>query len=558
MTRPAILAFNAAGAELATRVAALIDGETFGLEGRAENLDQTFGDAAAQTADLFRAGRPILGICAAGILIRLLAPLLKDKRAEPPVLALSDDGEIVVPLLGGLTGGDALARRLAAALNATAAITGAGARRFGLVLESPPPGYALANPESAKTATSDLLAGASARIEGDAPWLASSDLPLAEDGAVVLRVSEMAGEPPAGGLLYHPKIIVAEFDRADPQTIERLDDALEKLGIVPQSLAFATAPEGAPVDHRFRAMLAERALPLRLLDHKIADGEEILQEAGFRLRRFASPVFAGDFGRAPGRVTVVGLGPGAKGWLAPEAAAALDRADDLVGYEGYLAMTPERPGQRRHGSDNRVEIERARAALALAAQGREVAVVSSGDSGVFGMAAAVMEAAAAEPARWPSVAIEVTPGISAMQAVASRLGAPLGHDFAVISLSDLLKPWETIAVRLDAAAGADFALALYNPASLRRRKQLVDAVEIIRRHRAPGTPVALARSVGRSGESVSVITLGELDPAVVDMRTMIVVGSSKTRVFTRTDGRLWMYTPRVYELDGHALTQDGE
>ncbi len=557
MTRPAVIAFNAAGAELAARVAPLIDGETFGLEGRAPNLDQTFADAGAQVADLFRAGRPILGVCAAGILIRLLAPLLKDKRAEPPVLALSDDGEIVVPLLGGLTGGDALARGLAAALDATPAITGAGARRFGLVLESPPPGYALANPDAAKAVTSDLLAGASARIEGEAPWLEASDLPLADDGVVALRVSELAGEPPAGGLLYHPKIVAAEFDRADPDAVERLDFALAKLGLAPQSLVFAAAPDGAPVDHRFRALLAARGLPLRLLDRRIEDGEEILQEAGVRLRRFASPVAAGDYGRAPGRVTVVGLGPGAKGWLAPEAAAALDRADDLVGYEGYLAMAPERAGQRRHGSDNRVEIERARAALALAAQGREVAVVSSGDSGVFGMAAAVMEAAAAEPARWPSVAIEVTPGISAMQAAAARLGAPLGHDFAVISLSDLLKPWETIAARLDAAAAADFALALYNPASLRRRQQLVDALEIVRRRRAPGTPVALARNVGREGESVRVMTLGELDPAVVDMRTMIVVGSSRTRVFARSDGRVWMYTPRVYELDGQALTQDG-
>lgn len=547
MSRPAVLAFNSAGAGIARRAADAIGGDALGLAGRVEGLDGTFEDAATEVRDLFRAGRPIVGVCASGILIRLLAPLLKDKRAEPPVLSVSDDGETVVPLLGGLTGADPLARKLAAALGGSAALTGAGARRFGVILEAPPPGYALANPDDAKGVTSTLLGGKEARLEGSAPWIEGSNLPISADGDVILRVAPEAGAPPEGGLLYHPKVLVAEFDRPDAATLDRLDAAIEALGLAPASLSFATAPEGAPIHHVFVERLDARGVPLRLVEQRIEGGEVVHGEPGLRLHRFAEPQAPHASGRASGRVTVVGLGPGWKGWLAPEAAAALDRAQDLVGYEGYLAMAPERPGQRRHGSDNRVELERARAALALAAQGREVAVVSSGDSGVFGMAAAVMEAAAAEPARWPGVAIEVAPGISAMQAAASRLGAPLGHDFAVISLSDQLKPWETIATRLDAAAGADFALALYNPASLRRRKQLDDALEIVRRHRAPETPVALARDVGRPAERVTLTTLGALDPSIVDMRTLIVVGSSKTRVFARADGRLWMYTPRVYE-----------
>lgn len=553
MSRAAVLAFNPAGAALARRVADALKGDAYGLAGRAEGLDGTFEDAGEKARELFRAGRPIVGVCASGILIRLLAPLLKDKRAEPPVLALSDDGEMVVPLLGGLTGADALARRLAAALDATAALTGAGARRFGVILEAPPEGYALANPDDAKTVTSELLSGAVARLEGAAPWIETSDIPLGAEGEIEIRIAADIGEPPRGGLLYRPKILVAEFDRPDAATLERMDLALASLGLDAAAVAFATAPEGAPVHHVFIERLHERRLPLRFVEQRIESGETIHGEPGLRIHRFAEPQAPGLFGRGPGRVTVVGLGPGDRGWLAPEAAAALDRAHDLVGYEGYLAMAPERAGQRRHGSDNRVEIERARAALALAAQGREVAVVSSGDSGVFGMAAAVMEACAAEPARWPSVSIEVAPGISAMQAAASRLGAPLGHDFAVISLSDLLKPWEVIADRLDAAAGADFAIAIYNPASLRRRKQLVDALDIIRRHRAPVTPVALARNIGRPGEAMTVTTLGAIDPAVVDMRTLLIVGSSRTQIFSRADGRLWMYTPRVYEVGEEAL-----
>ena len=547
MSRPAVLAFNAAGAAIARRAADAIGGDALGLAGRVEGLDGSFEDPSAEVRELFRAGRPIVGVCASGILIRLLAPLLKDKRSEPPVIALSDDGETVVPLLGGLTGADRLARKLAAALGGAAALTGAGARRFGVILEAPPPGYALVNPDDAKAITSTLLGGREARLEGSAPWIENSNLPLSADGDVVLRIAVEAGAPPEGGLLYHPKVLVAEFDRPDAAMLDRLDAAIEGLGFAPAALSFATAPEGAPIHHVFVERLDARGVPLRLVEHRIEGGEIVHGEPGLRLHRFAAPQAPHVFGRASGRVTVVGLGPGWKGWLAPEAAAALDRAQDLVGYEGYLAMVPERAGQRRHGSDNRVELERARAAMALAAQGREVVVVSSGDSGVFGMAAAVMEAAAAEPARWPGVAIEVVPGISAMQAAASRLGAPLGHDFAVISLSDQLKPWETIAARLDAAAGADFALALYNPASLRRRKQLDDALEIVRRHRAPETPVALARDIGRPAERMTVTTLGEIDPAVVDMRTLIVVGSSKTRVFARADGRHWMYTPRVYD-----------
>ncbi|GLK67525.1 precorrin-3B C(17)-methyltransferase [Hansschlegelia plantiphila] len=559
MSRPAILAFNASGAGIARRVAGIVGGETLGLAGRVEDVDSTFEDSAATVAGLFRAGRPIIGVCAAGILIRLVAPLLRDKRAEPPVLALSDDGATVLPLLGGLTGADAMARSIAEALGATAAITGAGARRFGLILEAPPAGFALANPNDAKSVTAALLGGASARIDGDAPWLEASGLPLDASGEVLLKVSAESGAPPEGGLLYHPKLFVAEFDRPDAATLARMDETFAALGLASASLAAATAPEGAPIHHLFSEALATRRIPLRVVEARITPGEIVHGEPGLRIHRFPAPVNPGSIGRAQGRVTVVGLGPGSPGWLAPEAAAALDRASDLVGYEGYLAMAPERAGQRRHGSDNRVEIERAQAALTLAALGHEVAVVSSGDAGIFGMAAAVMEALAADPVRWPSVLVEVTPGMSAMQGAAARLGAPLGHDFAVISLSDQLKPWETIASRLDAAAGADFALALYNPASLRRRQQLEDALAILRRHRRPETPVALAWNVGRPGERISITTLAELDPAVVDMRTLIVVGSSRTRTFARADGKTWMFTPRVYEtLNETAAPEAGE
>jgi precorrin-3B C17-methyltransferase len=245
-----------------------------------------------------------------------------------------------------------------------------------------------------------------------------------------------------------------------------------------------------------------------------------------------------------GRLAVVGLGPGDPRQVTPEAAAELEMATDLVGYATYLARVPERPGQRRHGSDNRVELERARLALDLAAAGRRVAVVSSGDPGVFAMAAAVFEALEAGPAAWRGLDVAVLPGISAMLAAAARLGAPLGHDFCALSLSDNLKPWDVVLRRLRAAAAAGFALALYNPASTARPWQLGAALDELRRLLPPATPVMFATAVGRAGERIDTVALDAADPARADMRTLVLVGTAETRLVARADGGCWVYTPR--------------
>ena len=248
-----------------------------------------------------------------------------------------------------------------------------------------------------------------------------------------------------------------------------------------------------------------------------------------------------------GRVTVVGLGPGRADWCLPAVTERLLAATDLVGYGPYLDLVPVATAARRHPSDNRVEADRARHALALAAEGADVVVVSSGDPGVFAMASAVMEALDRAPGDHGDVEVEVLPGITAAQALASRVGAPLGHDFCVISLSDVLKPWEVIERRLSAAAGADFVIALYNPQSRHRPWQLDRAVEVLRRHRADETPVAVGKQLGRPGESVRVVTLATLDPADVDMGTVLVVGSSTTRVLAHRPLASSLYTPRRYE-----------
>lgn len=247
-----------------------------------------------------------------------------------------------------------------------------------------------------------------------------------------------------------------------------------------------------------------------------------------------------------GEVVVVGLGPAGPLWLTPEARGELAAADDLVGYSTYVDRVPVRPGQRRHPSDNKVESERAEFALDLARQGRRVAVVSSGDPGVFAMATAVLEVASEDPYR--EVPVRVLPGMTAAHAAASRAGAPLGHDYAVISLSDRLKPWEVIAERLRSAAAADLVLALYNPGSRSRLWQVGKARELLLEHRTPDTPVVLGRDVGGPEESVRIVRLGDLDPAEVDMRTILLVGSTQTRAVRRGegDGEEVVWTPRRY------------
>jgi precorrin-3B C17-methyltransferase len=239
------------------------------------------------------------------------------------------------------------------------------------------------------------------------------------------------------------------------------------------------------------------------------------------------------------------LGPGDARYLTPQASEALAAAQALYGYGPYLDRVPPRAGQARRASDNREESARAAAALKAAAEGADVAIVSGGDPGVFAMAAAVCEAIEAGPERYRTFDVEVIPGVTAMLAVAARIGAPLGHDFCALSLSDNLKPWELIEQRLDAAAGAGFVIALYNPVSRSRPWQFGCALERLRRHLPPATPVVFGRAVGRPDERIDVVTLDRADTAQADMATLVIVGSSETRVIQRPGRAPLVYTPRT-------------
>ena len=515
------------------------DATVHGLAGRVDGADQVYGEFGATLRQLYQQGTPLIALCAAGIVIRTLAPLLLEKGEEPAVLAVAEDGSAVVPLLGGLGGVNVMAREIAAALNVAAAITTSGELRFGTCLLNPPAGYELADLELGKRFVSDLLAGESVRIEGAAPWLDQANLPQDQQARLAIHVGSAERTPTAHELLIYPKNVSVSC-KPGAQLAERVRAALHEAGIALQSLACLLASDTQMAEATLHEAALELGVPLRFAS--------VAQDADIVINVAEHPLDLSQVGRVRGRLAVIGLGPGAAELMVPAVKTELARCTDVLGYETYVRMAgPFRDDQVQHCTDNREEMQRARHAFELAAQGRSVVVVSSGDPGVFAMAAAVIEALheSSDPT-WHQVDLQILPGVSASLATAAQAGAPLGHDFCVMSLSDNLKPWSIIEKRLDLASQADLALAFYNPISRSRPWQLGRALEIVALHRTPETPVVLGRDIGRPGQTLRVTTLGQLTPDQVDMRTMVLIGSSTTCVFPRAGGGEWVYTPRWY------------
>lgn len=570
-TPPAIVILGAGALDTARRIQARYPGAlVHGLASRVA-ADVPFDDLGAHLRELYARGLPIVALCAAGIVIRCLAPALADKGVEPPVLAVAEDGSAVVPLLGGLTGVNVIAREIAACVGVAPAITTSGELRFGACVLNPPEGYALADLAQGKRFVSDLLAGASTRIDGAAPWLDDVALPRDDAAAHAIRVTPDAWPGTRDELVIHPRSVVVGVDapaiHGDEALAARIDAALDAHGLARLALAAIVAPTSAIGDGVLEEAAQTLDVPLRFVDvdtdgdcDATTDATALLGRAlrvvhtlrattnGIACAVASHPVDPATIGRARGRLTVLGLGPGGAAWLTPAARAALAEATDILGYTTYVNMAgPFRDDQRVHGTDNREEMQRARHAFELAAEGRRVAVVSSGDPGVFAMAAAVLEALdEARDPHWAAVDLRVEPGISASLATAAQAGAPLGHDFCAISLSDNLKPWDVIETRLRHAAQADLVMAFYNPISRARPWQLDRALDVVRAHRTADTVVVLGRDIGRPGATLTTTTLGALRSDQVDMRTMVIVGSSTTRRFAIGNAREWVYTPRWY------------
>ncbi len=549
----AIVVLGTGAIDTARRIQALYpESLVHGLANRVQ-ADVAFTELGAHLRDLYARNTPIVALCAAGIVIRCLAPLLADKTFEAPVLAVAEDASAVVPLLGGLGGVNVMAREIAAALDVTPAITTSGELRFGTCLLNPPAGYVLADIEQGKRFVSDLLAGATTRVEGDAPWLDRADLPRSTtDASLTIRITPHTSDA-LGELMIHPRCVIVYVTALSPEgsIVERIRHALREHRIAPLSLAAVLAP----LSMMGSTSLVEAAhaldVPLRFGSLPAGFDASNVHEDSIVIVLASQPVDVSKLGQARGTLTVIGLGPGSADLMVPAAKDALSLADDVLGYETYVRMAgPFKPHQTLHCTDNREEMQRARHAFELASAGRKVVVVSSGDPGVFAMAAAVLEALdlAQDNASWAAVELRILPGVSAALATAARAGAPLGHDFCMLSLSDNLKPWAVIEARLRHAAEADLVMAFYNPVSRARPWQLDRALDIVREYRAGTTTIVLGRNIGRPGETLTTTTLENLRSDQVDMRTMVIVGSSTTRSFPRGDGKGdWAYTPRWYE-----------
>ena len=596
VVKPVVLALSRSGEPVAHRVAETLDAPVHGRAGRVDRADAYFDNALDHARDLFAAGTPIVGVCASGILIRGVAPLLADKRTEPPVISVSDDGAVVVPLLGGHRGANRLAREISNALGATAAVTTAGDVALGVALDEPPAGYWLANPEDAKSVMAALLGGAGAQIEGANPLA----LDHTAGGGVTITTTE---QPVQGGpdqLVYHPQRFTLGVGCARNCPPDHLWQLVEATLTTANLAAGAIAAIGTidlKADEPAILELARRLdVPLRLFTpaeleaqtprlenpsdvvfaevgcHGVSEAAALClagPDAGFHspkrkaqqatcaIAAAAAPI-TDLAGRPRGRLSVVGIGPGQATWRTPEVSRLVAEAEELVGYGLYIDLLgPLAAGKTRTDFPLGGEEDRCRYALEQAGKGKNVALVCSGDAGIYAMGALVFELldrgpdekGVSDAARRAEVIC--SPGVSALQGAAARAGAPLGHDFCAISLSDLLTPRDDIIRRLNAAAQGDFVIAFYNPVSKTRRTLLAEARDILLQHRPADTPVMLASNLGRPTEQVRYRRLADLQVDEVDMLTVVLIGSSNSRLAQLGEGPR-MFTPRGYarRIDG--------
>ncbi len=554
----AIFILGPSALPVAQSIKASVGGLIHGPEGLA-GCDQYFAKATHAMAAEFSLGSAIVGVCASGILIRAVAPHLNSKRDDPAVVAVAEDGSIIVPLLGGHHGGNALSRTIAAVLQGQAAITTASDVIFGKSFDEPEAGYSLGNPEDMKAATAAKLRG--------------------ETIEVVETVHAENGN--ARKIVLHPKILAVGIG------CERGTDPAEVRGLISSILAQHNLSPHAvscfasidlkmdePAIHGLSSVTYFTAAELSAYSDKVATpssyvadtvgtpsvaeaaalaaagpGAELIvtktksKRATLAVARAPSPILEMK-GLARGRVSVVGIGPGSRSTRSHDVTHLMGTVTDWVGYSLYLDLIDDlRTDQTRHDFPLGDEEKRCRHAIALAKQGKQVALVCSGDAGIYAMAALVYELIDREPCR---IAVDVHPGISAFQMASARVGAMIGHDFCCISLSDLLTPWETIVQRVKAAAEGDFVISFYNPRSLKRTDQIDKAFELLRPHRKPDTPVVLASNLGRPEESVRIIRFEDFRSQNVDMLTLVMVGSSQSKAFVRGDGKTHAYTPRGY------------
>ena len=591
---PVFVALTEKGGALARRLQKILPGSlVHGCEGRVTDCDQTFDGVISHLEKLYTEGHSVIGICATGILIRALGAHLGSKRSDPSLLAIAEDGSSVVPLLGGHRGANSMARIFATELGGHAAITTAGDVSLGYGLDDPPSGWAIAYGTNYKFFSAALLSGASVKLKtevGDCDWLLAGNLETDDAAYLTIRVTDKQMPLSNNQLILHPPVLAlgvgCERGCDVDELLKLVEKTLSDFGLSEQSIACVASidlksdekailelAENLNVPARFFGASELELLTSRLVNpskvvfaevgcHGVSEGAA-LAVAGYEaelivakvksthatcaIARSPNDIDAQAAGRARGKLTIVGIGPGDSDWRTPAVTKALAKTTDVVGYGLYLDILGGLiNGKELHQSELAQEEDRVRLSLELASEGRNVALVCSGDAGIYALATLVFELLDLQKNdRWNRIDILVEPGVSAIQAAAARIGAPIGHDFCLISLSDLLTPWTEIERRVKAAANGDFVVGLYNPVSKRRRHQLVIARDTLLTGRPPETPVIIARNLGRSPESISVITLGELTSDHADMLTLVLIGNCQTKYFSAGE-KSWVYTPRGY------------
>ena len=599
---PVIVVLAEEDVALARRIgAALTDASVHGLASRVVSADRSFEKVSDHLQSLFASGTPLIVVAAVGIIIRALAGRLSDKHKEPPVVAVSASGQSVIPLLGGHRGANDLARSIAETLNVKAAITTAGDERYHIALDSPPDGLTLHNPQHYRAFVASMIAGSSVQVPADNAWLNEAKLPLASDGDLKISVTHEVCQGTETHLVYNPKVLYVGVGCERGVSTDELEalvqSVFEEHRLAKQSVAGLFSIDVKADEYAVLSLAKKWDLQTRFFDakrleretsrlanpsdivyrevgcHGVAEGAALAasgvdgqlivtkkksERATVAVALSPQPLATELSGRRRGRLWVVGIGPGDSQARTHEVETALRSSDVWVGYSLYLDLVDDlKTSQDIHSYSLGEETDRVKAAIALAADGRDVSLVCSGDAGIYAMAALVYEVMDAMPnAERAFVEPRVLPGVSALQTAAARAGAPIGHDFCAISLSDLLTPREVIRRRVRHAAEGDFVTAFYNPVSMKRKALFDESMDVLRNERPADTPVIIARSLGRVDESVSVTTLETIHSSQIDMLTIVLVGSSTSKAL-ELEGVLSVYTPRGYANKNTDSAQNG-